>query len=101
LVKIKIKARLKRRMATRPTIIDRYDITKFTDEVCRKRFISEIHRRSRELDIDRTGSINNMWKRVQEIIKETSAEGLGKLKNTKKPLFNEKCEKSLNQRKKI
>jgi len=47
LVKVNIKARLKRRLATRVTIIDRYDITKFTDEVCRKRFKSVIHKRRR------------------------------------------------------
>jgi len=100
LVKVKIKAKLKRRVATRPTIIHRYDIIKFTDEVCRKHFKSEIHKRSRELDIDSTGSINNMWRRIQEqdTIKETSAEVLGKPKNTKNPWFNERCEKALNQR---
>jgi len=83
LVKVKIKARLKRRVATRPTVIDRYDITKFTDEIFCKRFKSEIHKRSSELNIDSIDSINNMWRRVQETIKETSAEILGKPKNTK------------------
>ncbi|VVC38393.1 Endonuclease/exonuclease/phosphatase,Reverse transcriptase domain, partial [Cinara cedri] len=84
LVKVNIKARLK-----------------FTDEVCQKRFKSEIHKRSRELDIASIGSTNNMWRRVQDTIKETSAEVLGKPKNTKKPWFNERCEKALNQRKKF
>jgi hypothetical protein len=100
LVKAKIKARLKRRMATRSTIIDIYDITKFTDKVYRKDFKSEIRRRSRELDIDSIGSINNMWRKVQETIKKTSAEVLGKSKNTKKSWFNGRCEKAQNQKKK-
>jgi hypothetical protein len=64
LVKVKIKTKLKRKMATRSTIVERYNITKFTDKVCRKRFKSEIHKCSRELDIDSTGSINNMWRRI-------------------------------------
>jgi len=51
------------------------------------------------LDIESAGSINNMWRR--ETIKEMSAEVLGKSKNTKKPWFNERCEKALNQRKKF
>jgi len=81
-------------VATRPTVIDRYDITKFTDEVFCKRFKSEIHKRSRELNIDSIGLINNTWRRVQETIKETSSEVLGKPKNTKKPWFNERYEKN-------
>jgi len=42
-----------------------------------------------------------MWRREQDTIKETSAGVLGKPKNTKKPWFNERCEKALNQRKKF
>jgi len=68
-------------VATRLTIIDKYDITKFTDEVFRERFKSEIHKHSRELDIDSTDSINNIWRRLQETIKETTAEVLEKPKN--------------------
>lgn len=101
LVRVKVKVRLKRRIATKSTIVDRYDIIKFKDEECCKRFKSEIHKRSKDLDIDRTGSINNMWKKIQDTIKETSASVLGKSKNIKKPWFNEKCEKALNRRKKF
>lgn len=42
-----------------------------------------------------------MWRKIQDTIKETSDAVLGKSKNIKKPWFNERCEKALNQRKKF
>jgi len=64
LVKVKVKERLNRMMETRLTIIDKYDITKFKDEDCCKRFKNEIHKRNTDLNIDITGSIHNMWRMI-------------------------------------
>lgn len=76
LVREKIKIKLKKRITTKLTIVNRYDISDMT------RFKNETHKCSKYLNIDRTGSINTMWKKIHDTIKEALAEVLGKLRNT-------------------
>lgn len=64
-----MKVRLKRSITTKITIIDRHNITKFKDAEHLRRFKSEIYQRSNDLNIDRTGSINKMWKKIQDTVK--------------------------------
>lgn len=100
LARVKVKARLKRRIATKPTIVDRYDISEFKDEECCKCFKSEIHKHSKDLDIDRAGSINSMRKKIQDTTKKKrQLQSWVNQKIIKNPWFNEKCEKFLNRRK--
>lgn len=70
-------------------------IAKFKDAECCKRFRSEIHKRSKDQNINRTNSINTMWKKIYDTIKEASTEVLDKPRNTKKPWFNERCKRAL------
>lgn len=57
--------------------------TKFKGAECYKRFKNEIHKCSIDLNNDETGSINTMWKKIHDTIKEELAEVLGILKNKK------------------
>lgn len=57
LVRMKINVRMKRRITKKLMIVDRYDITKFRNAKCCKRFKNKINKLSKYLNIDRIGSI--------------------------------------------
>lgn len=81
-------------------MLHRYDVSKLETKERSLVFKNRFNKQVRITWLDSIMSIDKKWKKLKDSIKSVSEEVLGKKKTkTKMRLFNELCEKALDQRK--